>query len=249
MTNTAHVLSEAQFQSLKRLDTCTVSNAIERFNVRLRNEGFMHASVACLFPHFAPMLGYAATATIRTFDQPMTGGWYYDRIDWWRYLHSVPAPRVLILQDLDHVPGFGAFLGEIHAHIATALGCVGCVTNGAVRDVGPVEALGFHLFAGGVSTSHAYAHVVEWGQPVDIGGLTINPGDLIHGDRHGIQTVPLAIAADVPQRARHLQQQERALIELCGSPHFSLDALNALFEQIRSPSHSITPTSTDEPPA
>jgi hypothetical protein len=228
-----HVLAPADFGRLRAIDTCTVSNAIERFDVRPRNEGFVHGPVHCLFPSLPPTLGYAVTGRIRSSSQPISGGWYYDHIEWWRSFQGSPSPRVMVLQDVDHSPGFGAFVGEIHAHIAAALNCVGCVTNGAVRDLAQVEALGFQLFAGRVAPSHAYAHLVDWGQPVEIGGLRIKPGDLLHGDRHGVQTVPLAIAAEVPRVADQLGRQERDLIDLCQSSHFSLEVLSEMFDHLR----------------
>jgi regulator of RNase E activity RraA len=163
----------------------------------------------------------------------MAGGYYYDRIEWWKSFESVPAPRVMVLKDIDDEPGFGAFVGEVHANIATAVNCVGCLTDGAVRDLPGVEALGFQLFAGRVSPSHAYAHLVEWGQPVDIGGLTINPGDLVHGDRHGVLTMPVSIVAELPRIARELIRQEREVLDLCQSSHFSMDALSAIFDRVR----------------
>jgi len=228
-----HVLAPADFDRLKALDTCTVSNAIERLDGGPRNEGFVHGPVHCLFPRLPPMLGYAVTARIRSSSQPISGGWYYDRIDWWTYFQRMPSPRVMVLQDVDPDPGFGAFVGEIHAHIAGALDCVGCVTNGAVRDLAQVEALGFQLFAGGVAPSHSNAHIVDWGHPVEIGGLRINPGDLLHGDRNGVRAVPLAIAANVPRVASELGRQERELIDLCRSSHFSLQALSDMFDHLR----------------
>jgi len=228
-----HALSPADFDRLKRLDTCTVSNVIERLNVRLRNEGFAHDSVRCYFPGRGPVLGYAVTGTIRSSTQPITGGWYYDRIDWWASLLAVPAPRVLVLQDVDRVPAFGAFVGEVHANIALALDCVGCVTNGAVRDLPAMEALGFHVFAGGVSPSHAYAHVIAWGQPVEIGGLTIGAGDLVQGDCHGVQVIPSEIAAEIPDRAEELQLREHRLIDVCRAPGFSLDRLREALDSLR----------------
>ena len=162
-------LSSSDFERIRELDTCTVSNAIERLNVRLRNEGFISHAVRCQFPRFAPLLGYAVTGTIRTSATPVVGNSYHDRIGFLQYLSSMPAPRVMVLQDVDRVLGLGALVGEIHAAIAQALDCVGCVTNGAVRDLPAVEAMGFHLFAGSVSISHAYAHIVEFGEPVEIG--------------------------------------------------------------------------------
>ncbi len=231
-----HALAPADFLRLKMLDTCSASNAIERFDVRPRNEGFVHGTARCLFPALPPMLGYAVTGRVRSSNQPIAGGWYYDQIAWWKYFLSVPEPRVMVLQDVDETPAFGAFVGEIHANIAAALNCVGCVTNGAVRDLTPVEALGFQLFAAAVSPSHAYAHIVEWGQPVEIGGLRLSPGDLVHGDRHGVHTIPLAIAAQVPRVVSELEREERELIALCRSSNFSIQALADMFDQIRTSS-------------
>ncbi len=150
---------------------------------------------------------------------------YHDRMDWWNYVASLPEPRVMVLQDADPKPGLGAFVGEIHASIGSALKCVGCVTNGAVRDLPAVSAMGFHLFAGSVSVSHSYAHIIEFGEPVEIGGLKIHSGDLIHGDRHGVLTIPLEIATDVPAAASTLLAEERELTEFCRSPGFSLKEL------------------------
>lgn len=203
-----------------------VSNAIERADVRLRNEGFVSGVVKCQFPNLAPMVGYAVTGRIRTASPPMTHRCYYDRMDWWNYVASVPEPRVMVLQDADPMPGLGAFIGEIHASIGLALKCVGCVTNGAVRDLPAVEEMGFQLFAGCVSVSHAYAHIIEFGEPVEIGGLKIAPGDLLHGDRHGLLTVPLPIAPEIPEVASRLLKEEQELIRFCRSRDFSLEELS-----------------------
>ena len=124
-------------------------------------------------------------------------------------------------------------MGEVHAAIAHASGCVGCVTNGAVRDLPAVESMGFQLFSGSVAVSHAYAHVVEFGQPVEIGGLKIYPGDLIHGDRHGVHTIPLSIAAEIPRVAAELFREESELIAFCRSPEFSMQGLAQKLERMR----------------
>lgn len=219
------VLPAADLEKLTTLDTCTVSNAIERFDVRLRNEGFASGATTCQFPRLGSMVGYAATGRIRTASPPMTHRCYYDRMDWWTYVASLPEPKVMVLQDADPKPGVGAFVGEIHATIGRALKCVGCVTNGAVRDLPAVEAMGFQLFAGNVSVSHSYAHIIEFGEAVEIGGLKISSGDLIHGDRHGLLTIPLSIANKVPEEASKLLEEERELIEFCSSRQFSLKGL------------------------
>lgn len=210
---------------LSSVDTCTVSNAIERMQVRMRNEGFIAGSICCQFPELPPMVGYAATARLRTTAPPMVHRCYYDRMDWWQYVASVPEPRILVLHDVDHHPGFGALVGEIHASIGRALNCVGCVTNGAARDLPSVKAMGFQIFAGNVAVSHAYSHIIEFGDPVEIGGLKVSSGDLLHGDRHGIVKVPLGIAEEIPEQAAKILQEERELVEFCRSNGFSLDEL------------------------
>ncbi|HXE14142.1 MAG TPA: RraA family protein [Bryobacteraceae bacterium] len=217
-------------KQLEQIDSCTVSNAIERFQVRLRNEGFADSSVRCLFPQFGPKIGYAVTARIRTNGAPVTGRWYYDRIDWWAYVQAAPGPRFLVIQDVDDEPGFGALFGEIHANIAVALGCVAHLTNGAVRDLPGIQASGLQVFAGNVAVSHAYAHIIDFGEPVEIGGLQIYPGDLLHGDRHGIVAVPASIAPEIPDMAAKLIAEERELLALCRSRDFSFDKLTAQIE-------------------
>lgn len=224
------VLSPMDLDKLKEFDSCTIANAIERLNVRLRNEGFLSGAARCQFPNLPPMVGYAATARIRTSSPPMNHRCYYDRMDWWNYVVSLPEPRVLVLQDCDHNPGLGAFVGEIHAAIGAALKCVGCVTNGAVRDLPAVEAMGFQMFAAHTSVSHAYAHIAEFGEPVEIDSLKISSGDLLHGDRHGVVSIPLPSAAEVAMEALKIRQEERELIQFCRSPRFSLAELSERIE-------------------
>jgi len=220
------MLSASDFKKIERLDTCLVSNAIERLDVRQRNEGSISGSVVrCQFPNFPPMLGYAATGRVRTTSAPVKGRAYHENINWWRYLASIPKPRVMVLQDVEEDPGAAALVGELHAIIGLALDCVGYVTNGAVRDLTEVEALGFHLFSGSVAVSHMYAHVSEYGKPVEIGGLKILPGDLIHGDRHGVHSIPLSIASEIPDMAAEILREEHELKEFCQRPGLSLQQL------------------------
>jgi regulator of RNase E activity RraA len=162
---------------------------------------------------------------------PIAGKCYYDHIEWWQYLASVPPPRVVVLQDFDNRPGFGALFGAIHARICRALDCVAYVTNGAVRDLDAIEPLGFQLFAGSVSVSHAYAHVVGFGEAVEIEGLQIEPGDILHGDRHGILSVPPELVEKLPAVAEQIRSEEQELFALTESPGFSVDALGAKLRQ------------------
>jgi len=219
------LLTPEQLEILRRLDACTLANAIETFHQRLRNEGFVNSSVHCLFSDLAPMLGHAATVKIRGSAPPTAAGIYTDRTDWWEYVRSVPAPRVVVVQDMATQVGLGSLLGAVHVNILFALGCVGAVTNGSVRDLPAAKKLGFHLFAGSVSVSHAYVHIVEFGAPVEIGGLTIQSGDLLHGDLHGVQSVPLEVADKFPLAAAEIIAREQELIALCQSKDFSIEKL------------------------
>jgi 4-hydroxy-4-methyl-2-oxoglutarate aldolase len=223
---TANPLSPASLEQLRRLSTCVVASAVETFQLRLPNSGFADSSISCMFKNRMPVVGYAATARIRSANPPMVGhGYYYERTDWWNHILSIPAPRVVAIKDVDEPPGLGAFIGEVNANILIALGCAAMVTNGSVRDLEHVGLTRFQMFAGSVAVSHAYAHVFDFGCPVELGGLKIRPGDLVHGDRHGVQTIPLEIAEKVPATAHEILHRRQRLIGLCRASDFSMDKL------------------------
>jgi 4-hydroxy-4-methyl-2-oxoglutarate aldolase len=224
---TSNHLEPVALEKLRNLDSCSVANAIEIFGVRLRNTGFADSRVHSIFEDFPPLVGYAATIHVCTSDPPMEGDSYYYRLDWLEHVLSVPPPRVLVVQDMDSHPGLGSFIGDLHANILRALGCIGVVTNGAVRNVEAVRALKFQMFAGNVSVSHAFAHVFDFGQPVEVGHMQVRPGDLLHGDRHGVQTIPLEIAQRIPEVAKDMLNQEREIIELCQADGFTLEKLHS----------------------
>jgi regulator of RNase E activity RraA len=224
-------LSYEQLERLRQFDTCTMSNAIERLNIRPRNEGFITGAIACRFPQLPPVIGYAVTARMRSSMMPIKGRCYYDQPDLWRYVASLAGPRMLVIQDADKSPGFGALLGEAYARISRALGCVACVTNGAMRDVPGIEALRFQVFAGSLSVSHAYAHVMEFGEPVEIGGLQISSGDLLHGDLHGVHMIPIGAARELPGVAERVLRDGRELFEVIERKDFSVDMLSAKLEE------------------
>jgi 4-hydroxy-4-methyl-2-oxoglutarate aldolase len=227
------VLSKAVFERIRNIDTCTVSNAIERLNGRLRNEGQISGSVVhCIFPNFPPMLGYAVTGRMRAAMEPIAGRTYHENIGWWRYVASVPEPRIMVVMDSDEEPGGGALVGGIHALIGQALGCVAYITNGSVRDLLDIEAIGFQLFAGSVAVSHKYAHISEYGRSVKIDGLTVSPGDLLHGDRHGVHSIPLSVASKIPEAVSQMLREERDLKRFCRSPRFSLQGLEEKLQRL-----------------
>ena len=221
-------VTDQQLEALRALDTCMVSNAIEKFGVRLRNTGFADARVRCMFPDMPPLVGYAATARLRSEGPPIEDHSFHDRSDWWSSVLQVPEPRIVVLEDLDDPPGRGALLGDTHAAILQALGCVGFVTNGAVRELPRVRASGFHLFAGNVAVSHSYAHMFHFGSPVRVGGLEVHPGDLLHGDLHGLLSIPPDIAPRVAEVAAELRKKEEKMIAFCHSDQFSLDRLREM---------------------
>lgn len=225
-------LSPAQLDALRQLDTCAVSGAIETFNVRLRDEGFADSSIRCIFPDRAPLVGYAATVRIRSSGPPVDGRVPIERTDWWNALLAVPAPRVVVLQDVSEKPGFGSFMGEVHAHVLRALGCAGAVTNGSVHDLPGIAAADFQLFAGSVAVSHAYVHIVDFGKPVEVGGLKVKPGDLLHADQHGVLAVPPEIAGEIPAVAARLRERERQVIEHCRTGNLPAERLREVVKGV-----------------
>ncbi len=161
----------------------------------------------------------------------MTGRVYPDRTDWWSYLRTIPEPRVVVVEDMDRHPGIGSCAGEVHAHIFKALGCMGLVTNGAVRDLQAAESIGFCFFAGNVAVSRVYFHMLEFGVPVEVGGLKVQPGDLLHGDRHGVISIPASSARSIPAAAARVAQLERRLLEVADSQNPSLEELREAVQQ------------------
>jgi 4-hydroxy-4-methyl-2-oxoglutarate aldolase len=213
----ANPVSRDTLSALSELDSCSIANAIECFDVRLRNEGFTDGTIRCRLPSLPAMVGHA-----------IKGDNYLSRNDWWTSLQFGPAPQVLVIQDMDRHPGTGAFIGEVHAAILQAMGCVGAITNGAVRSLPGVERLGFRLFSGSISVSHAYIHVVEAGGVVEVGGLRVAPGDLIHGDLHGVVRIPLNIANEIPAIVGKIREQERRVVHYCHSPEFNIGQLRSI---------------------
>lgn len=225
-------LSPDVLARLRALSSPTIANAIETFKLRPRTAGFMSSQIRCIFPELGPMAGFAVTATCRTsVEPPREAG--ERRIQMWRAIEEMPAPRVVVIQDLDDPPGLGAFWGEVQSNLHRALGCVGAVTNGGVRDLHEARALGFHFFAGCVSVSHAYVHVVDFGRPVDVGGLTVRPGDLLHGDQHGVTSIPLEIAERIDEGVAKVDRVERELIAYAQSPAFTRQGYEDLFRRLR----------------
>jgi 4-hydroxy-4-methyl-2-oxoglutarate aldolase len=226
------VLTPELIEAYRRLNGADVSNAIETFNVRLRNEGFADGRLRCLHRDLPPVVGHAVTARIRCSSPPPVGRGYHDRTDWWNYIAGVPAPRIVVVQDVDDRPGFGAFVGGVHACILQALDCVAYATNGSVRDVEAVHDFGFQFFAASVAISHAFAHIVDFGEPVEVAGLTVSSGDVLFGDGDGLLSVPVERVAEVPAIARQMALVEARVIAFCRSSRFSVDGLRELLRDL-----------------
>ena len=218
--------------ALRKISSPSVANAIEKFNVRPRSQGFMSSEIRTLFPDLGPLVGYAVTAVIRAEPPPLEGH-RASTFGWWDYVLSIPAPRVVVVHDLDEPRGQGAQWGEVQANIHRALGVAGVITDGSVRDLEEVRALGFQFAAAHVSVSHAYVHMVDFGLPVKVGGLWVKPGDLVHADQHGVVTIPPEIADRIPEAVAKVEADEREIISLCQAPDFSPDRLKELYKRIR----------------
>lgn len=220
-------LSPEVLERLKAHSTPTVCNAIEEFRVRPRNRGFMGPGVRCIYPERPPLVGYAATATISA-AQPDSARRGPSRAEFWEYVLTVPAPRVVVIHDLDPTP-VGSYWGEVQANIHQALGCVGAVTDGGVRDIDEVRALGFQFFAACLLVSHAYVHLVDFGGTVTVGGLEVSSGALLHADRHGVTTVPEEIAPRLDEAVAEVARREQRILAACHAEPFDLERLKGLY--------------------
>jgi 4-hydroxy-4-methyl-2-oxoglutarate aldolase len=223
-------LTTQELDALRAITAPTICNAIETFKVRPRNQGFMDGTITCRFPELGVMVGYAVTAKIRARERPQQGPAPWDM---WAEMEKVPKPWVVVIDDLDYPDPVGSFWGEVNGSVYMGLGAIGTVTNGGVRDLPEVRATGFHFFSSGVLVSHAYVHLVEVGAPVSVGGLTVNPGELLHGDEHGVTSVPLEIAREVPKAADEVEARERVIIDFARSPQCTGDGLKRLIQQRR----------------
>src|ERR1017187_767781 len=197
---------------LAQYDTPTISNTIELFEVRPRNEGYMDARIRACFPEMAPVVGYAATVTMRCAFPRRDGDVYGSLDEQVARFAELPGPPIVVFQDLDDPPVAATF-GEIMCSTYKAFGATGLITSGAARDLDQVRRMGFLVFSNGAICSHGYSHIVDLQCTVRVGGLTVHPGDLIHADTNGVTTIPLEIAAAVPQAAAELAAAEAMVLD------------------------------------
>ena len=185
---------------LTQFDTPTICNTIELFEVRPRNDGYMDGRIRACFPEMPPIAGYAATATMRCAFPKREGDVYTALDEQVARFGELPGPAIVVYQDLDD-PCVAATFGEIMCSTYKAFGAAGLITSGAARDLDQVRRIGFPAFSNGAICSHGYSHIVDIHRAVRVGGVTVQPGDLIHADVNGVTTIPLEIAAEVADAA------------------------------------------------
>lgn len=204
--------SQSVIDVLRKYDTPTVCNVIELFDAIPRTAGYLDGRIQACYPKLPPMVGYAVTATFRAGAQPRGGDVYAGLEKQVQLLASIPGPKVVVFQDLDDPPVAATF-GEIMCTTYKAFGAVGLITSGAGRDLDQVEALNFPCFTGGTICSHGYCQIVELNVPVRVGGVWINPGDLLHGDRNGVTTIPHPLAEATANGCAGLMAAEQVVLD------------------------------------
>ena len=216
----------ALFEQLKNFDTPTIANALEIAAGRRSTEGFTRKTVLAAKPKLKPIVGYARTAMIRSatpFD-PHTRREkllaYYD------YVGQPKQPSIAVIQDIDHAPGLGAFWGEVNTNIHWGLGCVGALTNGSMRDLEMMQPR-FQCLAASLSPSHAWVHVVEFGIKVDVCGLFVSDGDIVHADHHGAVVIPADLLEKIPAAIDLMARKEKVLLDAAKAPGFNIEKLRA----------------------
>jgi len=213
---------------LKTVDSPTLSNAIETLKVQPRFAGFTPLQIHCLFPELGRLCGYAVTAQVETVTQlhPTREDLFLELFD---AVHASPKPAVVALQEIGGHADYSAHCGEVMATAFTRLGAVGLVTDGGVRDVPEVRALRFHYFARGKVVSHANFKIVRVGVPIQIFGLEIHPGDLLHGDENGLMKIPQAALGGLEKAVEKVRNRERHLMEFMRDPGFTVEKLKGRF--------------------
>lgn len=213
---------------LRKVDTPTVSNALELLDFRARSEGFPSVAMRCLFPELGVMCGYAVTAQVETMS---TGNALEEArfVDLFQAVEDSRKPAVVVLQEIGRHRDWAAHSGEVMATIFSTLGAIGLVTDCAVRDLAAVRGLKFHYFARGAVSSHAHFRIVQSNVPVDVLGMTVRPGDLIHGDENGLISMPAGKAAQLPTAIQKVTDGERNLLDRVRQPGFRSALLKGKF--------------------
>jgi 4-hydroxy-4-methyl-2-oxoglutarate aldolase len=187
--NKPHSPDQKLIEYLQSVDTPTLANAIELLDVCPRSEGFPSLDLRCLFPELGVMCGYAVTAHVETVthSNPKEEEAF---IQLFEAVETSAKPAVIVMQEIGGDRDRAAHCGEVMSTIFSTLGCVGLVSDCAVRDLSAVRKLKFHYFARGAVSSHANFRIVRCNVPCEILGMSVLPGDLLHGDENGVIRVP-----------------------------------------------------------
>jgi regulator of RNase E activity RraA len=212
---------------LKTIDTPTLSNAIEKLKLRPDNEGFASLHTRCFFPEFGRMVGYAVTAHVETMTKEKGDRGQFVRL--FEAVAASPQPTVVVFQEIGPQPEYAAHSGEVMATTFKRLGAVGLVSDSAVRDIPEVRAMRFHYFARGTVASHGYFRIVRVGIPVQVGGLPVRTGDLLHGDENGLIVVPAGAREGVAEAVEAVRLQEGELMEFIRGSSFEFEGLRKRF--------------------
>lgn len=225
-------LTADQLEALRQIDSPTVSNAIERFGVRQRVEGFAGWELRCAFPQLDTMLGYAVTCTADSTTESRREERGLLRL--WEAVEAAPKPVVVVIKDIGPERSRSCHMGEVMATTAKALGAVGCVSDGGLRDVKEVAALGgFQYFCPGFVVSHGNPIICEVNVSVTLAGLAVRPGDLLHGDANGLLVIPDTIASRVVEEARRVRDAERDVLDFVRSPGLTVERLRQFQERFK----------------
>ena len=212
-------VSQEVLDGLKALDTPTVCNALENVDRNRRARGFNVRPFVCAHPELPSVVGYVRTARIRATHRPTAPS---DSDGYYSYIaEGGPVPSVVVIQDLDEIPGYGAQWGEVNTNVHYGVGCLAVVTNGSIRDI-PDSAPNFQMLAGMINPSHAWVNVVDWGMSVNVHGMDADDGDLIHCDMHGAVIIPTEAAAGVIEEAAKIAARENVLISAAQQPGFNM---------------------------
>jgi len=221
-------ISAETFEKLKAIDSCTVANAIEKFGVRPDTWGYTGPEIRSLFPEMGVMLGYAVTSVMGP-REVGEQGWRQGWLDYTQAIEDSPKPAVCVIEDSPLWPMQGALVGEVMATCMKALGALGCLTNGAVRDLEQVREMGFQYLASGVIVSHGQVKFHSVGRPVRLGRLEVRPGDLIHADLHGAVVIPPECADEIADAAQKILEREAEIMEVAKAPGFKAADLRRFY--------------------
>lgn len=213
-----------EIEALAAWDTPALSNALDALRLRPFNSGYTDGSVRRITGG-AVMVGRAVTARMVA-REPGEDGIPVSRLH--QVISELDGPVVVVIEDLDQPPGAGAFLGEVNGSLLAALGIAGLITNGRVRDVGDLRRLPYPVYAAGLCVARAHMRLTEVGSAVTAAGMTVEPGDILHGDEHGVLRIPPRALPDIIAKAELIRQDEQRVVGWSKSADFSVPGLLAL---------------------